>query len=217
MSIRHGDSDDGHDQSFKYLAILFPTVLSREMMQIQGILFLGPLFTIIIRKVWELMLMSKETNPQQNSTVQQKINETVQQSRILEAYMNDIVAKEATAFRLIEEARLAAAALHGIVSDNQTEALVPVGIGVYLRALIPPLDKLLVNVGAGTSVEKNKQDAINYVEARIKEFEVAAQQLADQKQQIELRMAQIQEQINQLLQQSSGVRRSSSGTGSSKR
>jgi prefoldin alpha subunit len=83
--------------------------------------------------------------------------------------------------------------------------------------LIPPLDKLLVNVGAGTSVEKNKQDAINYVEARIKEFEVAAQQLADQKQQIELRMAQIQEQINQLLQQSSGVRRSSSGTGSSKR
>jgi prefoldin alpha subunit len=164
-----------------------------------------------------MMLMSKETNPQQNSTIQQKINEMVQQSRILEAYMNDIVAKEATAFRLIEEARLAAAALHGIADDNQTEALVPVGIGVYMRALIPPIDKLLVNVGAGTSIEKSKQDAINYVEARIKEFEVAARQLADQKQQIELRMAQIQEQINQLLQQSSGVRRSSSGTGSSTR
>jgi prefoldin alpha subunit len=159
--------------------------------------------------------MSKETNPSQNNTVQQKINETVQQSRILEAYMNDIVAKEATAFRLIEEARLSAAALHGIVGDNQTEALVPVGIGIYLRALIPPVDKLLVNVGAGTSVEKSKQDAINYVEARIKEFEIAARQLADQKQQIELRMAQIQEQVNQLLQQSSGVRRSGSGTRSS--
>ena len=69
------------------------------------------------------MLMSKETNPQQNGAVQQRINEMVQQSRILEAYMNDIVAKEATAFRLIEEARLASAALHGIVADNQTEAL----------------------------------------------------------------------------------------------
>ena len=54
-----------------------------------------------------MMLMSKETNPQQNGAVQQRINEMVQQSRILEAYMNDIVAKEATAFRLIEEARLA--------------------------------------------------------------------------------------------------------------
>jgi prefoldin alpha subunit len=81
--------------------------------------------------------------------------------------------------------------------------------------LIPPVDKLLVNVGAGTSVEKTKQDAINYVEARIKEFEVAARQLADQKQQIELRMAQIQEQVNHLLQQSSGARRSGSGTRSS--
>lgn len=162
------------------------------------------------------MLMSKETNPQQNGAVQQRINEMVQQSRILEAYMNDIVAKEATAFRLIEEARLASAALHGM-ADNQTEALVPVGIGVYMRALIPPIDKLLVNVGAGTSVEKSKQDTINYVEARIKEFEVASRQLADQKQQIELRMAQIQEQVNQLLQQSSGVRQGNLGTGSSTR
>jgi prefoldin alpha subunit len=164
-----------------------------------------------------MMLMSKETNPQQNGAVQQRINEMVQQSRILEAYMNDIVAKEATAFRLIEEARLASAALHGIVADNQTEALVPVGIGIYMRALIPPIDKLLVNVGAGTSVEKSKQDTINYVEARIKEFEVASRQLADQKQQIELRMAQIQEQVNQLLQQSSGVRQGNLGTGSSTR
>jgi prefoldin alpha subunit len=162
------------------------------------------------------MLMSKETNPPQNGAVQQRINEMVQQSRILEAYMNDIVAKEATAFRLIEEARLASAALHGM-ADNQTEALVPVGIGVYMRALIPPIDKLLVNVGAGTSVEKSKQDTINYVEARIKEFEVASRQLADQKQQIELRMAQIQEQVNQLLQQSSGVRQGNLGTGSSTR
>ena len=108
-------------------------------------------------------------------------------------------------------------ALHGIVADNQTEALVPVGIGVYMRALVPPIDKLLVNVGAGTSVEKSKQDTINYVEARIKEFEVVSRQLADQKQQIELRMAQIQEQVNQLLQQSSGVRQGNLGTGSSTR
>ena len=155
--------------------------------------------------------MSKETNSPQNSAIEQRINEMVQQSRILEAYMNDIVTKEATIVRLIEEARLAASALHNIVQENQTESLVPVGVGVYMKALIPPIDKLLVNVGAGVTIEKSKQDAINYVESRIKEFEVASRQLAGQKQQIEMRMAQIQEQINHMLQQSSGPRHANAG------
>ena len=155
--------------------------------------------------------MSKETNSPQNSAIEQRINEMVQQSRILEAYMNDIVTKEATIVRLIEEARLAASALHNIVQENQTESLVPVGVGVYMKALIPPIDKLLVNVGAGVTIEKSKQDAINYIESRIKEFEVASRQLAGQKQQIEMRMAQIQEQINHMLQQSSGPRHANAG------
>jgi prefoldin alpha subunit len=158
--------------------------------------------------------MSKETNPQQNSAIEQRINEMVQQSRILEAYMNDIVTKEATIVRLIEEARLAASALHNIVPETQTESLVPVGVGVYMKALIPPIDKLLVNVGAGVTIEKSKQDAINYIESRIKEFEVASRQLAGQKQQIEMRMAQIQEQINHMLQQSSNPRRANAGPSS---
>ena len=161
--------------------------------------------------------MSKETNPQQNSAIEQRINEMVQQSRILEAYMNDIVTKEATIVRLIEEARLAASALHNIVQQNQTESLVPVGVGVYMKALIPPIDKLLVNVGAGVTIEKSKQDAINYIESRIKEFEVASRQLAGQKQQIESRMAQIQEQINNMLRQSSGTRSAGAGPRSSPR
>lgn len=152
------------------------------------------------------MLMSKETNRPQSGAVEQRINELVQQSRILEAYMNDIVAKESTAMRLIEEARLASSAMNNITAGDQSESLVPVGIGVYVRALIPPVDRLLVNVGAGISIEKNKQDALNYIESRIKEFETASRQLAGQKQQIELRMAQIQEQINNMLQQSSGAR-----------
>lgn len=152
------------------------------------------------------MLMSKETNRPQSGAVEQRINELVQQSRILEAYMNDIVAKESTAMRLIEEARLASSAMNNLTAGDQSESLVPVGIGVYIRALIPPVDRLLVNVGAGISIEKNKQDTQNYIESRIKEFETASRQLAGQKQQIELRMAQIQEQINNMLQQSSGAR-----------
>ena len=144
--------------------------------------------------------MSNEINRQQ-SGMEQKINEMVEQSRILEAYMNDIITREATITRLVGEARLASAAVQKIVDENEVESLTPVGIGVYIKTLVPPIKKLLINVGAGVTIEKTREDTINYVEAKIKEFELGLRQLLSQKQQIAVRMEQIQAQINQMLQQ----------------
>ncbi|MFZ0893066.1 MAG: prefoldin subunit alpha [Candidatus Nitrosopolaris sp.] len=144
--------------------------------------------------------MSNEINRQQ-AGMEQKINEMVEQSRILEAYMNDIINREATVTRLVGEARLASTAIQNIVDEDVVEALTPVGIGVYIKTMVPPIKKLLINVGAGVTVEKTREDAINYVEVKIKEFEVALRQLLGQKQQIAARMEQIQAQINQMLQQ----------------
>jgi len=144
--------------------------------------------------------MSSEIN-RQRSGMEQKINELVEQSRILEAYMNDIITREAAVTRLMGEARLASAAIQKIVDESEVESLTPVGIGVYIKTLIPPIKKLLINVGAGVTIEKTKEDTVNYVEARIKEFELGLRQLLSQKQQIAVRMEQIQAQINQILQQ----------------
>lgn len=143
--------------------------------------------------------MSNETN--QQAAIEQKINEMVQQSRILEAYMNETITRQATFTRLIEEARLSSSAIQSITGESEIESLVPVGIGVYIRASLPPVKKMLVNVGAGVTIEKSREDTINYIESRIKEFEIALRQLANQKQQIEMRMEQIQGQVNQMLQQ----------------
>ena len=143
--------------------------------------------------------MSNETN--QQAAIEQKINEMVQQSRILEAYMNETITRQATLTRLIEEAHLSSSAIQSITGESEVESLVPVGIGVYIRASLPPVKKLLVNVGAGVTIEKSREDTVNYIQSRIKEFEVALRQLAVQKQQIEMRMEQIQGQVNQMLQQ----------------
>jgi prefoldin alpha subunit len=159
--------------------------------------------------------MSNEIN-QQQAAADQKITEMVQQSRILEAYMNDTITREATVTKLIEEARLASSAVQNITDESEVESLMPVGVGVYMRALVPPVKKLLVNVGAGVIVEKSREDTVNYIESRIKEFEVALRQLSSQKQQIEMRMEQIQKQVNQMLQQSSSGSSSSSSSPSAK-
>src|SRR5215211_3374214 len=137
---------------------------------------------------------------QQLAAIEQRINEMVQQSRVLEAYMNDIMTRQVTVSKLMEEARLASTTIQNITSDSEVESLMPVGIGVYVKTTVPPIKKLLVNLGAGVAVEKNREDTLNYVEARIKDYEVAARQLEAQRQEITMRINQLQSQINQMIQ-----------------
>ena len=142
---------------------------------------------------------SDQSRQQELAAMEQRINELIQQSRILEAYMNDIMTRQVTVSKLMEEARLASTTIQNITSDSEVESLMPVGIGVYVKTTVPPIKKLLVNLGAGVAVEKNREDTLNYVEARIKEYEVAARQLEAQRQEIAMRMDQIQAQVNQMI------------------
>ena len=144
--------------------------------------------------------MSKANTPQK-SAIEQRINELVQHSRTLELYLNEVLEREATVTKLIEEARLASYALQNISLDKENEALMPIGVGVYLKTNIPSIDKLLVNIGAGVTIEKTREDTLHYIESRMKEFEIGLNQLREQKKQITSQLEQIQHQVNSMLQQ----------------
>jgi|SRR5437588_12366295 len=143
--------------------------------------------------------MSRDTAQQHQAAVEQKVNELVQQSRVYEAYINDVMTKQITVSRLLEEARLASTTIQATSTESEMDSLMPVGIGVHIRAIVPPVKRLVVSLGAGVAIEKNREDALNYVEARIKEFEVAARQLEAQRTELTMRMQQLQAQVNQLL------------------
>ena len=143
---------------------------------------------------------SDQSRQQELAAMEQRINELVQQSRILEAYMNDIMTRQVTVSKLMEEARLASNTIQNITSESDVDSLMPIGIGVYVKTTVPPIKKLLVNLDAGVAIEKNREDALNYVESRIKEYEVAARQLEAQRQEIAMRINQLQSQINQMIQ-----------------
>jgi prefoldin alpha subunit len=146
--------------------------------------------------------MSTASDPskqQELAAIEQRINEMVQQSRVLEAYMNDIMTRQVAISRLMEEARMASTTIQNITSDSDVESLMPLGLGVYVKAIVPPISKLVVNLGAGVAIEKNRDDTLNYVESKIKEYEVAGRQLESQRQEIAMRMDQLQSQINQMI------------------
>ena len=140
--------------------------------------------------------MTSRENSNSQISSEQKISEMLQQSKILEAYMNDIMGKEATVSRLITEAHLASEAIQGLTSTDEQESLIPIGIGVFLKVKVPQVTNLLVSVGSGVTIEKSKENAKNYVESRIKEFELALQQIQSQKEQIAMRMNQLQNEVN---------------------
>jgi prefoldin alpha subunit len=142
----------------------------------------------------------------EQAALEQKINEMMQQARVLEAHLNEIISREAAVSRLLEEAKLASSAVQEIQSETEVESYVPVGVGVHMKVSVPPVKKLLINIGAGVAMEKNREDTINYIESRLKEFEIALKQLMGQKQQVSLRMEQIQVQVNEMVQRATSGR-----------
>ena len=142
---------------------------------------------------------SDASKRQEIGDLEQRLNEMVQQSKVLEAYLNDIMTRQLTVSKLMEEARLASTTIQNITSESEIESLMPVGVGVYVKTLVPPIKKVLVSLGAGVALEKNRDDALNYVETRIKEYEIAARQLEAQRQEIAMRMDRVQAQINQTI------------------
>src|SRR5690349_5466503 len=145
--------------------------------------------------------MSINGGNRQMNSIEQTVNDLMQESKLLEAYYNDILSKESVLHRLFEESHNSLEALSSLSAESETPSLVPLGIGVYVKSSIYPLERVLVNIGAGVVVEKKKDDAINFVEQRTKEFELATKQLASQKQQISQRMVDIQNTVNSYMNQ----------------
>jgi len=92
---------------------------------------------------------------------------------MLETYLGDLINKENNLVNIIREAASAIGSIKALNETTESETLVPMGIGAFVKAKIQPNQKLILNLGAGAAVEKDKDSAINYLESRIKEMEVA--------------------------------------------
>lgn len=128
----------------------------------------------------------------------------LQQMQALESYLNDLVQREETVVRLVQEAVSAVESMKSMTGNADVETLVPVGLGVYVKAKINPEQKMIVNIGAGASIEQDKNSAINYLESRIKELEMVLQQLASQRHEVSVKLEQGQHEMNKLIQSSRG-------------
>ena len=121
------------------------------------------------------------------------------QMQMLEGYLSELSQKEATIVSVIREASSAIQSLKTIDNKTDNETLTPVGLGTFIKTKVVPNEKLILNIGAGIAVEKDKDSAINFLELRLKEMQVALQETSNQKQQISASLEQGKQQMEQML------------------
>ena len=119
--------------------------------------------------------------------------------QMMEGYLSELTQKEGTIMSIIREASSAIQSLKTIDTKTDNETLVPVGLGTFIKTKVMPNEKLILNVGAGIAVEKDKDSAINFLELRLKEMQVALQETSNQKQQISASLEQGKQQMEQML------------------
>ena len=119
--------------------------------------------------------------------------------QMLEGYLSELSQKEATIVSVIREASSAIQSLKTIDSKTDNETLTPVGLGTFIKTKVVPNEKLILNIGAGIAIEKDKDSAINFLELRLKEMQVALQETSNQKQQISASLEQGKQQMEQML------------------
>lgn len=134
---------------------------------------------------------------------EEQARQLMQQMQMLETYFSDLSKREVTFLNVLREATAAIESMKSLSQKPESETLVPIGIGTYVYTKISSNSKIVLSIGAGVAVEKDFPSAINYLEAHIKEIEIALQDNAAKKQDAAARLEQGREQVNQLMQAAS--------------
>ncbi len=131
---------------------------------------------------------------------EEQAQQLMQQMQMLETYFSELSQREGTFLSVLRETTAAIESIKSLSEKPESETLVPIGIGTYVPTKILSNSKIVLSIGAGIAVEKDFPSAINYLEAHIKEIEVALQDNAAKKQDAAAQLEQGREKINQLMQ-----------------
>ena len=130
---------------------------------------------------------------------EEQTQQLLYQMQMLEGYFSELTQKEGSIISVIREASFAIDSLKAIDNKTNDETLVPIGLGTFVKTKLIPNQKLILNVGAGIAIEKDRNSTINFLESRLKEMQIALQEINVQKQQASASLEQGKQQMNQLM------------------
>ncbi len=133
---------------------------------------------------------------------EEEAQQLLYQMQMLEGYLTELSQKESSLLGVIREAISATETIKNSKIKSDSETLVPIGMGTYMKATLSPNQKVILNIGGGAAIEKDQDSAVNWIESRIKEMEIVLQETNAQKQQVLASLEGGKQKMNQLMQQS---------------
>ena len=133
---------------------------------------------------------------------EEQTQQLLYQMQMLENLFGELTQKENSIINIIREANSAIHSIKGISTQSESDSLVPLGLGAFMKSKVNSNEKIVINVGSGVAIEKNHNDAVNYLESRLKELEIALQDTNQQRQQIAANLEQGKHQMQSLMQKS---------------
>ena len=131
---------------------------------------------------------------------EEQTQQLLYQMQMLENMFGELTQKESSIINIIREANSAIHSIKGIRTKSESDNLVPLGLGAFMKTKVNSDEKIIMNVGSGIAIEKTHDDAINYLESRLKELEIALQDTNQQRQQIAANLEQGKQQMQNLMQ-----------------
>ena len=133
---------------------------------------------------------------------EEQAKQLMQQMQMLENHFAQLSQQESSIINIIREANSALHSINETKTQDESDGLVPIGMGVYVQSKIQSKDKVVVNIGSGIAIEKDQNSAINWLESRLKELEVALQNVNSQKQQVADNLEIGKQQMQSFIQKS---------------
>ena len=116
------------------------------------------------------------------------------QMQMLENLFAELTQKENSIINIIREANTAMHTIKGVSTNSQSDSLVPLGLGAFMKTKVNSDEKIII--------EKTHDEAVNYLESRLKELEIALQDTNQQRQQIAANLEQGKQQMQSFMQKS---------------
>ncbi len=138
---------------------------------------------------------------------EEKVQQLMYQMQMLESYFAELSQRENSLLNVFNEATYAIESIKGIGEKSESDTLIPIGMGTFIKTKISSGEKIVLNVGAGVAIEKDKDSAINFLESRIKEIQVALQDTATNKQDVASKLQQGKAEMNRFIELSSKTKK----------
>ena len=131
---------------------------------------------------------------------EEQAQEFLYRMQMLESIAASLDQKEGAIVNFLREAMASIESIRNLSGGQEIESLIPLGLGAYAKANIQSNSKVIMDIGAGIAIERDHASAMNYLESRIKELQVALNETSVQKQQAMMQLENLKEQMNQLMQ-----------------